>query len=152
LSLSSDSPLPRVLLAEESLPYRRVIREALVSFRHCEVDDCPTGERAFELAISRPYQLMILAVTLPDLAGDMLNRLIARAYPLIHLGSHTAPPVIFITRGSDAAVLESIKRDVRLRGCLSYPPKLDALLTLTTGILPDKKPMLPFGEPFSLQN
>ena len=41
---------PRVLLAEESLPYRRVIREALQAFRVCEVDVAPSGERAFEMA------------------------------------------------------------------------------------------------------
>ena len=83
MSPANDSPPARVLLAEESLPYRRVIREALMSFRHCEVDDCPTGERAFELALSRPYQLLILALPLPDLSGQMLDRLISRAYPQI---------------------------------------------------------------------
>ncbi len=125
------------------MPYRRVIREALMSFRHCEVDDCPTGERAFELALSRPYQLFILALPLPDLGGQMLDRLISRAYPLAHRGIHTAPPVIFITRAADAAAMEAMKRDVRLRGCLSYPPKLDSLLALTAGLLPEKQPSLP---------
>lgn len=143
MSPANDSPPARVLLAEESLPYRRVIREALMSFRHCEVDDCPTGERAFELALSRPYQLLILALPLPDLSGQMLDRLISRAYPLAHRGSHTAPPVIFIIRGTDAAEMETMKRDVRLRGCLTYPPKLDALLALTSGLLPEKLPSLP---------
>ena len=143
MSPANDSPPARVLLAEESLPYRRVIREALMSFRHCEVDDCPTGERAFELALSRPYQLLILALPLPDLSGQMLDRLISRAYPLAHRGSHTAPPVIFIIRGADAAEMETMKRDVRLRGCLTYPPKLDALLALTSGLLPEKLPSLP---------
>ncbi len=114
-----------------------------MSFRHCEVDDCPTGERAFELALSRPYQLLILALPLPDLSGQMLDRLISRAYPLAHRGSHTAPPVIFIIRGTDAAEMETMKRDVRLRGCLTYPPKLDALLALTSGLLPEKLPSLP---------
>ncbi len=143
MSPSNDSPPARVLLAEESLPYRRVIREALMSFRHCEVDDCPTGERAFELALSRPYQLLILALPLPDLSGQMLDRLLSRAYPLAHRGSHTAPPVIFIIRTTDATDMEAMKRDVRLRGCLTYPPKLDALLALTVGLLPEKLPSLP---------
>ncbi|MEQ1752104.1 MAG: hypothetical protein ABL974_21965, partial [Prosthecobacter sp.] len=80
---------------------------------------------------------------LPDLGGQMLDRLISRAYPLAHRGIHTAPPVIFITRATDAAAMEAMKRDVRLRGCLSYPPKLDALLALTAGLLPEKQPSLP---------
>jgi CheY-like chemotaxis protein len=143
LTSSPDIPTARVLLAEESLPYRRVIREALMSFRHCEVDDCQTGERAFELAMSRRYHLIILALPLPDLGGLLLDRLIAHAYPLVHQGSHTAPPVIFISRSGDASELQALKRDVRLRGCLGYPPKLDALLALTSGLLPEKRPDLP---------
>lgn len=138
MSLPPSSALPaRVLLAEESLPFRRVIREALQSFRHCEVDDCPTAERAFELMLSRPYQLLILAVPLPDLSGVMLDRLIAKAYPHVHRGSHTAPPVIFLARPEDGAALAAQQRDVRLRGTLPYPPKLDALIALTSGLLPD---------------
>ncbi len=114
-----------------------------MSFRLCEVDDCQSGERAFELAILRPYHLLILAVPLPDLGGLMLDRLISRSYPLVHRGSHTAPPVIFITRSGDDGEIEAMKRDVRLRGCLSYPPKLDALLALTSGLLPEKRPDSP---------
>jgi hypothetical protein len=125
------------------MPYRRVIREALMSFRHYEVDDCPMGERAFELALSRPYQLFILALPLRDLVGQILGNLISRAHPLAHRGIHTAPTVIFITRAAEAAAMEAMKRDVWLRGCLSYPPKLDELLTITAGLLPEKQPSLP---------
>lgn len=141
ITATDNSPF-RVLLAEASLPYRRVIREALISFRQCEVDDCQSGERAFELAISRPYHLLILAVPLPDLGGLILDRLIARCYPLVHHGIHTAPPVIFMMRSENACEIDAMKRDVRLRGCLSYPPKLDALLALTSGLLPEKRPDL----------
>ena len=56
--------VPRVLLAEESLPYRRVIREALMAFRICEVDDAPSGERAFELALQREYSLFLFSLPL----------------------------------------------------------------------------------------
>jgi CheY-like chemotaxis protein len=107
------------------------------------VDDCQSGERAFEMAVSRPYHLLILAVSLPDLGGLMLDRLIARSYPLVHRGIHTAPPVIFMMRSGDAGEIDAMKRDVRLRGCLNYPPKLDALLALTSGLLPEKRPDLP---------
>jgi CheY-like chemotaxis protein len=107
------------------------------------VDDCQSGERAFEMAVSRPYHLLILAVSLPDLGGLMLDRLIARSYPLVHRGIHTAPPVIFMMRSGDAGEIDAMKRDVRLRGCLNYPPKLDALLALTSGLLPETRPDLP---------
>lgn len=141
--LPASPPPPRVLLAEESLPFRRVIREALVSFRHCEVDDTPSGERAFEMALSRPYQLLILAVPLPDISGVLLDRLLARAYPLAHPGSHSAPPVLFMVRPEDSHAHQNLARDARVRGVLTYPPKLDALLTLTASLLSEAASNLP---------
>ena len=53
----NPSAVPRVLLVEESLPFRRVIREALTAFRHCEVDDTPSAEHAFEMALKKEYAL-----------------------------------------------------------------------------------------------
>ncbi|GAA5149322.1 hypothetical protein GCM10023213_46840 [Prosthecobacter algae] len=142
-SLPTASAPLRVLLAEESLPFRRLIREALVSFRGCQVDETPSAERAFEMALSRPYQLFIFALTLPDMSGILLDSLLSRAYPLAHPGSHTAPPVIFMVRGEDSATHPNLTRSARVRGVLPYPPKLDLLLSLTTGLLPDTLPPLP---------
>lgn len=143
-----ESPLPitappRVLLGEESLSVRRLIREALVSFRGCEVDETPSAERAFEMAMRRPYQLFIFAVALPDMDGVLLDRLLAGAWPLAHQGSHTAPPVIFMLRHEDTAIHPNLTRDARVRGVLTYPPKLEVLLALTSGLLPDSMPCLP---------
>ena len=76
---SVPSPKPRVLLAEESLPYRRVIREALMAFRDCEVDDTSSAEHAFEMALAKPYQLFIFSLPLPALSGDLLDRLLVKA-------------------------------------------------------------------------
>ena len=44
---------PRVLLVEPSLPYRRVLREALTAFCECEVDDTSDPEHGFDLALRR---------------------------------------------------------------------------------------------------
>lgn len=147
-SLPTVSPPPRVLLAEESLPFRRVIREALTSFRQCEVDETPSAESAFELALRRPYQLFIFSVNLPDMSGILLDRLLSRAYPLAHPGSHTAPPVILMVRNEDTASHPNLTRDARVRGVMPYPPKLDLLLSLTAGLLPGSAPVIfPFPSP-----
>lgn len=131
-----SAAVPRILLVEESLPFRRVIREALTAFRHCEVDDTPSGEHAFEMALRREYALFIFSLPLPDIAGDLLDRLIVKAYPLAHRDSRTAPPVIYLTRPADMDRFDTLKRDVRVRGSLSFPPRLDQLLALTTTLLP----------------
>ena len=126
---------PRVLLAEESLPYRRVIREALQAFRVCEVDDAPNGERAFEMALRREYSLFLFSLPLPDMTGDMLDRLLSKAYPLVHHGVHAAPPVIFLVQPGDMMRYQELQRDVRVRGSIPLPPKLDVLLSVTSTLL-----------------
>ena len=40
-------------------------------------------ERAFEMALRREYSLFLFSLPLPDLAGDMLDRLLSTAYPLV---------------------------------------------------------------------
>lgn len=134
----APTTVPRVLLAEESLPFRRVIREALMAFRVCEVDDAPSGERAFEMALRREYSLFLFSLPLPDLAGDLLDRLLSTAYPLVHAAAHAAPPVIFLVRPTDAMRVHELQRDVRMRGSMPLPPKLDVLLSLTATLLPER--------------
>lgn len=134
----APTAVPRVLLAEESLPFRRVIREALTAFRVCEVDDAPSGERAFEMALRRKYSLFLFSLPLPDMTGDMLDRLLSTAYPLVHAAVHTAPPVIFLIRPTDSMRFDELKRDVRVRGSMPLPPKLDVLLSLTSKLLPER--------------
>jgi CheY-like chemotaxis protein len=138
-------PPPRVLVAEPSLPYRRVIREALESFHHCRVDEAPNAERAFELALQHTYPLFIIALTQPDFCGRLLDRLITHAFPRVHPDRLTSPPVIFIASPEEAPSLLGAKRDARLRGVITAPPKLDALLALTRGLLPPapRHPPLP---------
>ncbi|WP_395736410.1 hypothetical protein [Prosthecobacter sp.] len=136
--------IPRVLLAEESLPYRRVIREALMAFRLCEVDDAPSGERAFELALQREYSLFLFSLPLPDMAGDMLDRLLSKAYPMVHKGVHASPPVVFLIQPGDAMKFQELQRDVRVRGSMPLPPKLDVLLSVTSTLLPERQGGLAF--------
>jgi CheY-like chemotaxis protein len=128
--------VPRVLLVEESLPFRRVIREALTAFRNCEVDDTSSAEHAFEMALQKEYGLFIFSLPLPGISGDLLDRLIARAYPLAHRGSHTAPPVIYLMRPQDLQTFQNIQRDARVKGSLEMPPRLDALIAMTEKLLP----------------
>ena len=136
----SDSSL-RVLLAEQSLPYRRVIREALTAFRQCEVDDTPSAEHAFQTALQRRHVLYIFALTLPDMRGDMLDRLLSVAVPRVHTGLHSAPPVIFLLRPEESTQWQELSRHARVRGHLFIPPRLDQLLQATAALLPERSPL-----------
>lgn len=112
------------------------MREALTAFRQCEVDDAPCGERAFEMALRRPYDLFLFGIELPDLPGDQADRLLSHAYPLAHPGRHTAPPIIFLTAKPDSSRSQELRSHARVLGVLQMPPKIDQLLALTQRILP----------------
>jgi len=133
------SEIPRVLLAVESLPYRRLIREALTAFRHCEVDDTPSGEHAFEIGLQRRHSLYLFALTLPDMRGELLDRLLSKAGPLVHEGLHAAPPVIYLLNPEEATQWQDLARHARVRGHLFLPPRLDQLLQAIASLLPEAK-------------
>jgi CheY-like chemotaxis protein len=133
--MSAD--LPRILLAEESLPFRRVIREAVTAFYDCVVEDAPSGEAAFELALRQRYALYLFSYKLPDMSGEMLDRLLSKSVPAVQ-GVASAPPVIFLLRQEDAECWQHLQRDARVRGHTLMPPKLDKLLPLLGKILQSK--------------
>lgn len=114
------------------------MREALTAFRYCEVDDAPSGERAFELALRRAFDLFIIALDLPDMPGDQLDRLLAQAYPFAHPGRHTSPPVIFLTAHPTHPLIATLRTNARVLGTLTLPPKIDTLLNLTQRLLPPR--------------
>ncbi len=134
----SQRPPPRVLLAEESLPFRRVIREALTSFLHCEVDDASTGEHAFQLGLQRRYALYLFAFSLPDMRGDLLDRLLAAVGPRVHPGTHASPPLIYLMKPDESGHWQELARNARVRAPVSMPPRLDVLIKATAGILEPK--------------
>lgn len=137
--VSPSSPPPRVLLVEQSLPFRRVIREALTAFMHCEVDDASTGEQAFELGLQRRYALCLVAYSLPDMRGDLLDRLLAVAAPKVNPGTYSPPPLLYLLKADENLHAQELMRsNARVRGTLLMPPRLDALIKATTGILPAK--------------
>ncbi|HSI63782.1 MAG TPA: response regulator [Candidatus Saccharimonadia bacterium] len=131
---------PRVLVADASLPNRRLIRELLTAFRHCEVDDAANAEHAFERALQREYALLIFAIDLPDLSGILLDRFLAKVYPKVHPEVITAPPVIFLARPEDASAFRAAQSDARVRGSVPLPLNLDALMNAAGTVLPAKDP------------
>ena len=132
-----SSSAPRVLVADASLPNRRLIRELLTAFRSCTVDDAASAEHAFERATMQEYGLFIFALTLPDMNGAMLDRLIARIYPRLH-NAVIAPPVVFLTRSDEMSAFHEVKRDARVRGHVPLPLSLDSLMNVAGALLPAK--------------
>lgn len=125
-----------MLVADASLPNRRLIREVLTAFLRCEVDDAAAAEHAYERALQREYALFIFAISLPDMSGTLLDRLLARVCPRLHTGTVTAPPVIFLVRSDESAAYHEVARDARVRGAVPLPLNLDTLMSLSSNLLP----------------
>src|ERR1051326_9625899 len=78
----------KILVVDDDVGLLRVIREALMSFLHCEVDSSPNPEYGFELALTKTYDLLIFDFSMPMIDGAMLFFLIGKVY------NHAVPPRI----------------------------------------------------------
>ena len=90
------------------------------------------------MTLKREYTLLLLAIPLQPFSGQILDRLIAKAYPFAHPGRHSAPPVIYLLRPNEVSLIYDLQRDARVRGHLTIPPRIDALLQLTQSLLPTR--------------
>ncbi len=95
------------------------------------------------MGLRRPYSLYIFALTLPDMRGDLLDRLLAFAGPLVHENTHAAPPIIYLLRPEEATEWQTLVRNARVRGHVFIPPRLDVLLATTAGLLPERDSTFP---------
>lgn len=132
---NSTSPPSRILVADQNLSNRRLIREILSSFYQCEVDDAANAEHAFERATQQTYKLFIFSFTLPDMSGVLLDRLISRVYSRLHKSQVTAPPVIFLVQSQESSAFHQVQRDARIRGSVPLPLNLDTLMNLAAPLL-----------------
>ena len=69
-----------MLIVDDDTAVLRIIREALQSFLHWEVDTSPKPEYGFELALKKTYDLMIFDFSMPMIDGTLLFLLISKVY------------------------------------------------------------------------
>ncbi len=135
---AAPAPKPRVLVVHEDVGTLRLIRETFLDFTECEVDTSPNAEYAFELALQRPYALLVFNLTLPVLPGELLYELITKAYLHCHAGARSAPPVAYVMESHLPGKAAELQRDARVRGVLAKPLTIDRILACGKGILPGK--------------
>ena len=104
---SGDEPIPmgRVLLIDDEERILNFVRRGLEA-EGMAVDVAPDGETGLELALSRPYDLVILDLVMPGLDGhDVLRRILDRkpAQPVLVLSAlnDTASKVSSLEGGAE---------------------------------------------------
>lgn len=134
-SQSEESSESRVLVVHPSAPTLRLIRETLTQFTTADIDSTPDPVYGFELALQRPYQLYVFAVTMEVLDGELLYELISKAHGFCHQGARSAPGVLFMLDRNAAKRREELTRDARVKGVLGLPLKIERLLEGVKGTL-----------------
>lgn len=116
----------------------RLVRESLEAFLHCEVRTTSSGLSAFDRLLEEPYRLLLIDLHLPDLGGELLYDLISRAYPKVHPGTLTAPPVLWLGLPSDHPRQDALTREARTKALLTTPLNIQRLLDTAASLLPAK--------------
>ncbi len=129
---------PRVLVVHADPALLRLIRESLEAFLLCEVRTTSSGLAAFDRLLEDPYRLVLIDLHLPDLGGELLYDLISRAYPKVHPGSLTAPPVLWLGLPEDHRRHDALTREARTKALLTTPLNIQRLLDTAAMLLPAK--------------
>lgn len=129
-----------VLLVLPSAPTSRLVRETLENFTEAKVDSTSDPVRAFEMALQKPYRVLIFAMEIGEMAGPILYELIAKACSTGYGPRRLAPGVIFVRESREVAVSDELVRDARVKDILSKPIRIERLLRSVEGILEKKDP------------
>ncbi len=126
---SRDSAkLQRVLIAHQAGSTRRLMQEALDNFTEAEIHTAGSALRAFELAMTREFHLFLFSLEMEEVNGLLLYELIEKAYAHSQIGVRIPPGVIFIREPKGPDLSKEFRGDVRIKGILSKPLKIDSLL------------------------
>lgn len=131
-----EPEMKRVLIVDDDTAVLRIMREALQSFLHWEIDTSPKPEYGFELALKKTYDLMIFDFSMPMIDGTLLFLLISKVYENSN-PPRTVPPLLLVSgQGSDERAQDLLK-EARVRGFLAKPFTINRLIEKVKACLPE---------------
>ncbi len=131
-----EREIKRVLIVDDDTAVLRIMREALQSFLHWEIDTSPKPEYGFELALKKTYDLMIFDFSMPMIDGTLLFLLISKVYENSN-PPRTVPPLLLVSgQGSDERAQDLVK-EARVRGFLAKPFTINRLIEKVKACLPE---------------
>lgn len=131
-----EPEIKRVLIVDDDTAVLRIMREALQSFLHWEIDTSPQPEYGFELALKKTYDLMIFDFSMPMIDGTLLFLLISKVYENSS-PPRTVPPLLLVSgQGSEERAQELLK-EARVRGFLAKPFTINRLIEKVKACLPE---------------
>lgn len=125
----------RILVVDDDVGLTRVMREALTSFLHCEVDTSPNPEYGFELALTKTYDLLVFDFSMPMIDGAMLFFLIGKVYNHA-IPPRIVPPLLLVTGRGDEKRAQELLKEAGVRGLVAKPFVISRLIEKVKECLP----------------
>ncbi len=131
-----EPEIKRVLIVDDDTAVLRIMREALQTLLHWEIDTSPKPEYGFELALKKTYDLMIFDFSMPMIDGTLLFLLISKVYENSN-PPRIVPPLLLVSgQGSDERAQELLK-EARVRGFLAKPFTINRLIEKVKSCFPE---------------
>ncbi len=132
----AEPEIKRVLIVDDDTGVLRIMREALQTLLHWEIDTSPRPEYGFELALKKNYDLMIFDFSMPMIDGTLLFLLISKVYENSN-PPRTVPPLLLVSgQGSDERAQDLLK-EARVRGFLAKPFTINRLIEKVKACFPE---------------
>ena len=132
--MGSGSP-KKILIVDDDVGLMRVMREALTSFLHCEVDTSPSPEYGFELALTKAYDLLIFDFSMPMIDGAMLFFLLGKVYNNA-VPPRIVPPLLLVTARGEEQRARELLLEAGVRGLVPKPFAINRLVEKVKECLP----------------
>jgi DNA-binding response OmpR family regulator len=126
----------RILMVDDDVALLRIVREALTSCLHCEVDTSPNPEYGFEFALKKTYDLLIFDFSMPMIDGAMLFSLIGKVYDNA-APPRVVPPLLLISGKADEKRAQELLKEPGVRGLIAKPFSMNRLLEKARECVPE---------------
>lgn len=135
--MADDEP-KKILMVDDDVALLRIVREALASCLHCEIDTSPDPAYGFELALKKSYDLLIFDFSMPMIDGAMLFFLIGKVYDHSH-PPRIVPPLLLISGKAEEKRAQELLQEPGVRGLVAKPFSINRLMDKVKECVPGMK-------------
>jgi DNA-binding response OmpR family regulator len=134
MAVSKNVP-KRILIVDDEVALLRIMREALTTSFHCEIDTSPKPEYGFELALRKSYDLLIFDFSMPMIDGAMLFFLISKVYENSE-PPRTVPPLLLVSGKAEEDRAQELLKEPGVAGLIAKPFAIGRLVDRIKQCLP----------------
>jgi CheY-like chemotaxis protein len=124
-----------VLVVDDDVVILRLVREALTGLLDCDVETTPSPERAFELILQRPWDLLIFDYQMPTIDGATLYLLVAKVFAVKKLDLGKLPPLLLMSGHAGHRRAQDLLREPGVRGLIAKPFSIERLIERVSSAL-----------------